>query len=316
MFPSRLSLSEHDLQLFLVPPHIPPLHLPPRGDNLSPPNPRTAGLFGRLAIQSPPTGCKPNAIVEISSTDAAMSASVSLEVDERQSIERLAPPLLMQKREKQVHSLRECISLQEFYVTLITLQAQGKQLRHTHSNGSRAETQEAHSRNISQVKMNNKKLEFFVKCRGIRSSPRRLKLYPDSRQRNLIQKHCLKREGIRHSQGKNLRYLCMSQGRNDQRMPAKNWAFVPNMLNHCRHQEYETFRREHTWLRAELQSLEQTQPDDRVRTSPEMDGLKEKCCSKSERTQGKRADDFSLETMRSCTRAHPPTVTACAHLFF
>ena len=61
------------------------------------------------------------------------------------------------------------ISLQEFYVTLITLQAQGKQLRHTHSNGSRAETQEAHTRNISQVKefeMNNKKLEFFVKCRA------------------------------------------------------------------------------------------------------------------------------------------------------
>ena len=100
--------------------HFPSLLLPSRGDNPIPPNPRTAGLFGRLAVQIPLTGYEPDAILNISSTEVvlvhhaprrtsfcsennsgedATSAPVSSEVDERQSIGRLASPLLMPKRE-------------------------------------------------------------------------------------------------------------------------------------------------------------------------------------------------------------------------
>ena len=99
------------------------LLLPCRDDNPNPPNPQTARLFGRLAIQCLLTGYEPNAIVEISRTDVtlmllpsrrasfcsaynsgedATSGLVSSEVDERQSTGRLASPLFMQKREASV----------------------------------------------------------------------------------------------------------------------------------------------------------------------------------------------------------------------
>ena len=122
---SHSSLSEHDLQTLRS--TFPSsssdsisLFVPSRDDNPIPPNPRTARLFGSVAMQRPLTGYEPNAIVEISCTEVAplhfasrmrsfcsvynsgedaTSAPVSSEVDEKQSIERLASPLLIQKRE-------------------------------------------------------------------------------------------------------------------------------------------------------------------------------------------------------------------------
>ena len=90
--------------------------LPSRGDE-HPPDLRTAGFFGHLAMQSPLTVYEPNAIVEISSTEVTLihrrsrrirfcsvynsnadvtSLPVSSEVDERQSIGRLSSSLRMQ----------------------------------------------------------------------------------------------------------------------------------------------------------------------------------------------------------------------------
>ena len=100
-----------ELPLFSHPTLFISLLLPSRG-NHQPPDPRTAGRFGRWTIQSPLTGYEPNAIVEISSTkrrisfwsednsgEDVTSTPVSSEVHERRSIGRLTSPLLMQKRE-------------------------------------------------------------------------------------------------------------------------------------------------------------------------------------------------------------------------
>ena len=58
-----------DLPLFpVLPPRLPSLLCASHGGE-HPPDPRRAGRFGRLPIQSPLTGDEPNAIVETSSTE-------------------------------------------------------------------------------------------------------------------------------------------------------------------------------------------------------------------------------------------------------
>ena len=126
---SRSSLL--DLPPFSLPQLLPSLLLPSRGDR-QPPDPRTAGLFGRMAIQSPLTGCEPNAIVAVprllpftNHQGGQVFAQYTIpvrtphlrpcpsEVNERQSIGRPPSPLLMQKREasafpaRMYHSDRE-----------------------------------------------------------------------------------------------------------------------------------------------------------------------------------------------------------------
>ena len=57
MFRSHSSLSQHDLQRYV--PHFPGLpHIQSRDDNPVPPNPQTAGLFGRVAIRSSLANCR------------------------------------------------------------------------------------------------------------------------------------------------------------------------------------------------------------------------------------------------------------------
>ena len=108
-----------ELPLFSHPTLFISLLLPSRG-NHQPPDPRTAGPFGRWTTQSPLTGYGPNVIVEISSTkilpvhfpsrrtsfcsednsgEDVTTTPVSSEVHERRSIGRLTSPLLMQKRQ-------------------------------------------------------------------------------------------------------------------------------------------------------------------------------------------------------------------------
>ena len=121
---SHSSLSEHDLPHYIAPfpehPQPPPLLPQSHGEDQLQSIPLHAGLLGRLAFQSPLTGYEPNAIVEVSCTEAtlvhhasrrtsfcsasnsgedATMAPVSSEVDERQRIRRLPSPLLMHKRE-------------------------------------------------------------------------------------------------------------------------------------------------------------------------------------------------------------------------
>ena len=164
---------------------------PPRGDHQTL-NTQVAGLFGRLAPHCPLTGYKPNAIVEIgiaevtsthrpsrrtsfcsvfNSCEDVTSARVSSEVDGRQSIGRLAPTAAHCRREKQVQSLPEFITLHGNLPCHVhhTFQAWRNLLQHTDTNGSRAETREAYRRNISQVKeldLNHEKLTCFLKCRA------------------------------------------------------------------------------------------------------------------------------------------------------
>ena len=166
---SHLHSSWSDLPPFPLPRRLSSLLLPSRGLE-HPPNPRTAGRFGRLAIQSPLTGHEPNAIVEISSTQVPLvhrpsrrasfcsednggedttSAPVSSGVDERQSIGRPASHLLMKKR----RMCSPCADLSLCWKNQghihLTFRAEGDLLQHTHTNRSRAETQEAHRRHIS-----------------------------------------------------------------------------------------------------------------------------------------------------------------------
>ena len=133
---SHSSLSEHDLPHdgapFPVHPHIPCLLLPSRGDNPIPPKARTAGLFGGLATQSPLTSYEPNAIVEISSRLLQFTMHQGGHVFAQHTIPkrtaRLFPCLRKWmgekasegwlhrcscRREKQVQSLRELVTLNE-----------------------------------------------------------------------------------------------------------------------------------------------------------------------------------------------------------
>ena len=149
---SNLSLSEYDLPRyaapFLVHPHIPPLLLQSHGDNPRPPNPRAAGLFGRLARKSPLKGYEHSAIVETSRTEVtpihhasrrtcfcsgyysgedATPAPVFLKVDERQSIGRLASPLLIaEERSKCNFYVNLSLHMSKFHVTLITHSKHGE----------------------------------------------------------------------------------------------------------------------------------------------------------------------------------------------
>ena len=70
------------------------------------------------------------------------------------------------KREKQVQSLQGPITLQEKGLCHAhhTFQARGNLLPHTHTNGSRAQTQEAYRRHMSQVQeyeLNNRNGDLF-----------------------------------------------------------------------------------------------------------------------------------------------------------
>ena len=105
---------------------FPPFPLPQQVPSLQNPShsvehpcaPRTGGRSGRLAEQSPPTGYEPNVTVEVISAEVTpvllssrrasfcsafdsgedvTTTPVSSEVDERQSMDMLAPPLLVQK---------------------------------------------------------------------------------------------------------------------------------------------------------------------------------------------------------------------------
>ena len=120
---------------------------PPRGDHQTL-NAQAAGLFGRLAIQCPLTGYKPNAIVEIGSAEVTSihrpsrrtsfcsvynsgedvtSARVSSEVDERQSIERLVPAAAHAEERSKCNpceNLSLCMRI--FHVTLITHSKHGE----------------------------------------------------------------------------------------------------------------------------------------------------------------------------------------------
>ena len=149
---SNLSLSEYGLPRFAAPflvhPHIPPLFLQSHGDNPMPTNPRAAGLFGCLAKKSPLTGYEHSAIVETSSTEVtpihhasrrtsfcsaynsgedATPAPVFLKVDERQSIGRLASPLLIaEERSKCNFCVNLSLYMSKFHVTLITHSKHGE----------------------------------------------------------------------------------------------------------------------------------------------------------------------------------------------
>ena len=77
---------------------------------------------------------------------------MSSEVNERQSIGRLASPLLMQKREASAALARICHFIGEGSVSSSSHSKRGETCRDIHTNGNRAEIQEAYRRHIPQVK--------------------------------------------------------------------------------------------------------------------------------------------------------------------
>ena len=77
---------------------------------------------------------------------------MSSEVNERQSIGRLASPLLMQKREASAALARIYHFIGEGSVSSSSHSKRGETCRDIHTNGNRAEVQEAYRRHIPQVK--------------------------------------------------------------------------------------------------------------------------------------------------------------------
>ena len=148
----------------------------------------------------------------------------------------------------------------------------------------------------------------------VKLSKENRKLYQGSLKRNVAQDHFVKSEGIRSSQSEHLRYLCMSRGRDEQRMPSENWARSQHDQIYHRDQEYEASRRQQALLHEELPSREKAQRDDRVTTIQEVEGLKEICCSEAVTIQGLRADDFSRPELReSQSTANQQTVQTQEH---
>ena len=159
------------------PPQLPFLLLQSCDDKPIPPNPRTEGLFGRVAVQSPLTCCELNAIVEISSaedthfhhasrwtscsssynsSEDATSATVSSEINERQK-HRKAGFTAAHAKERSKCNPCDNLSLytRKFYVTLITHSKHGERLVAIHSH------QRKSSRDIRGVQENTSQIKRF-----------------------------------------------------------------------------------------------------------------------------------------------------------
>ena len=189
-----------------------------------------------LAIQSSLAGFEPNTTVEISSAQVTAvhlpstrpslcsvyksgedvtTTLVSSEVDERQSIGRLAASLRVQKREASAaaariyHSTGEKVQCQ----AQLTFEARGDLLRHTHTDGNRAETQDVFRREIPQVtgyELNGKKFEITEDSEKTKQPKEKTQLYQDSLERNIIRDYLSRSKGIRYCPTHDRRWICRS----------------------------------------------------------------------------------------------------------
>ena len=115
--------------------------------------------------------------------------------------------------EERSKPLQGFITLQEKILRHVhlTVRAQGDLLQHTHTNGSRAETQDAYRRDISQVKeyeLNNRKSEISSNSEQMNQSNENWQLHQNSLNRNFTRDYFLKSKEIRYSQKQNLREIC------------------------------------------------------------------------------------------------------------
>ena len=148
------------------------------------------------------------------------STPVSSEVDERQSIGRMASPLPWQKREavaifaRIYHSTRET-SMSQSSHTPRTVQLVAS---HSHKRKSSRDIRSVQDKHLENERVRAEHQE-VQEAELKKRSKGKMKPYRGSRKRNFTRKYFLKNRGLRYSQRQNLSYYCRSQGRIRQHRP-------------------------------------------------------------------------------------------------
>ena len=132
------------------------------------------------------------------------------------------------RREKQVRSLQECITLQEKirrHTHHTHRPSTGRPVvTHSHKRKSSRDMRSAQEKQLVNERVGAEQQEvrdFFQNSEQKKQSKENMKPYRDSWKRNLIRGYFLTSRRVKHSQRQHLRYFCRRRGRSMQHMQYK-----------------------------------------------------------------------------------------------